>query len=127
MTFVSNPASGELVKGHAIVLAELGPCPYRGEIVRHPELFTGQWSKPRRAEHLVVRLAFMQELFSSWEVDTVTLYVVPPRAARYPRRVHLRSCQRRSPERSQRRTSAVGRRHKQPSCGARRYPSSGCS
>ncbi|HET6866787.1 MAG TPA: hypothetical protein VFH80_12790 [Solirubrobacteraceae bacterium] len=26
-TFVTNPASGELVKGHAIVLAELGLCP----------------------------------------------------------------------------------------------------
>lgn len=73
-SFVSNPASGELVKGHAIVLAELGLCPYRGKIVRHSELFTGDWSKVRRAEHLVARLAFGQELFSSWGVDTVTVY-----------------------------------------------------
>src|SRR5215204_1769049 len=35
-TFVSNPRSGELVKGHAIVLAELGLCSYRGKIVRDP-------------------------------------------------------------------------------------------
>jgi hypothetical protein len=73
-TFVSNPASGELVKGHAIVLAELGLCPFRGKIVRDPELFTGPWSTPRRAEHLVTRLAFVEELFSSWGVDTVTVY-----------------------------------------------------
>ncbi len=73
-TFVSNPASGELVKGHAIVLAELGLCPYRGKIVRDPELFTGAWSKPQRAEHLVTRLAFTQELLSSWGVDTLTVY-----------------------------------------------------
>lgn len=73
-TFVSNPASGELVKGHAIVLAELGLCPYRGKIVRHPELFTGHRSKARRAEHIIARLAFAQELFSSWDADTVTVY-----------------------------------------------------
>jgi len=72
--FVSNPAAGEIVKGHAIVLAELGLCPYRGKIVRHPELFTGDWSKARRAEHLVARLAFERELFSSRGVDTVTVY-----------------------------------------------------
>ncbi len=73
-TFVSNPASGELVKGHAIVLAELGLCRFRGKIVRDPELFTGQWSKLRRAEHLVTRLAVSAELFSRWGVDTVTVY-----------------------------------------------------
>jgi hypothetical protein len=73
-TFVSNPASGELVKGHAIVLAELGLCPYHGKIVRHPDLFAGHWSKARRAEHLIARLAFEQALFSIWGVDTVTVY-----------------------------------------------------
>lgn len=73
-TFVSNPASGELVKGHAIVFAELGLCPYRGKIVRNPQLFAGQWSQAQRAEHLVTRLAFAQEMFSSWGFDTVTVY-----------------------------------------------------
>ena len=73
-TFASNPGSGELVKGHAIVLAELGLCPYRGKMVRDPNLFTGPWSKARRAEHLVERLAFTQELWSNLGDDTVTLY-----------------------------------------------------
>ena len=40
--FVSNPASGELVKGHAIVLAELGLCRYRGKAVRDPRT----WQPP---------------------------------------------------------------------------------
>ncbi len=35
-TFVRNPRSGELIKGYAIVLAELGLCPYRGKVVRDP-------------------------------------------------------------------------------------------
>jgi hypothetical protein len=72
--FVSNPRSGELVKGHAIVLAELGLCPYRGKVVRDPSLFDGEWSKARRAEHLVVRLAFTQELWSLLGGAGVTLY-----------------------------------------------------
>lgn len=73
--FVSNPSSGELVKGHAIVLAELGLCPYRGKVVRDPDLFAGPWSKPRRAEHLIARLAFTWELWTLVVDDgTVTVY-----------------------------------------------------
>ena len=67
-TFVSNPRSGELVKGHAIVLAELGLCPYRGKIVRDPRLFDEPWSKARRAGHLVLRLAFAQALLGEEDV-----------------------------------------------------------
>jgi len=73
-TFVSNPHSGEFVKGHAIVLAELGLCPYRGKVVRYPEVFEGAGSKARRAEHLVARLAFSAELWSRRGEDSVTLY-----------------------------------------------------
>ncbi len=62
--FVSNPNAGELVKGHAIVLAELGLCPYAGKVVRDPHLFTGEWTKQRRAKHLLARLAFMRALWS---------------------------------------------------------------
>jgi hypothetical protein len=62
--FVSNPGSGEVVKGHAIVLAELGLCPYSGKVVRDPRTFAGEWAKERRAEHLLARLAFTQELWS---------------------------------------------------------------
>jgi hypothetical protein len=63
-TLVSNPRSGEHVKAHAIVLAELGLCPYRGKVVRDPRVLEGEWSRERRAEHLVARLAFAQAL---WE------------------------------------------------------------
>jgi hypothetical protein len=72
--FVSNPRSGEFVKGHAIVLAELGLAPYRGQVVRNPDLFRGASSKSRRVEHAIVRLAFTQELWASLGNETVTLY-----------------------------------------------------
>lgn len=72
--FASNPGAGELVKGHAIVLAELGLCPYRGKVVRDPSTFDGDRSRDRRAEHLVARLAFTQALWSLLGHETVTLY-----------------------------------------------------
>jgi hypothetical protein len=72
--FVSNPRAGELVKGHAIVLAELGLSPYRGKVVRDPWLFDGAWCKRRRAAHIVSRLAFVGELWWSWGYGPVTLY-----------------------------------------------------
>ena len=40
-SLASNPNAGEVVKGHAIVLAELGLCPYRGTVISDPEAFTG--------------------------------------------------------------------------------------
>jgi hypothetical protein len=73
-TFVSNPRSGEVVKGHAIVLAELGLCPYHGEVPRDTDLFEGQWSRSLRAEHLLWRLAFTQELLLALGVDELELY-----------------------------------------------------
>ncbi len=63
--FVSNPAAGEMVKGHAIVLAELGLCPFQGKIVRDPSVMRGEFSRERRAEHLLARLAFSGALWSS--------------------------------------------------------------
>jgi hypothetical protein len=62
--FVSNPDAGELVKGHAIVLAELGLCRYAGKAVRSPRLFTEAFTKQRRATHILTRLAFTQALWS---------------------------------------------------------------
>ena len=53
--YVSNPWAGERVKGHAIVLAELGLARYRGPIVRDPAIFDGAGSSAARAEHLIVR------------------------------------------------------------------------
>lgn len=70
--FVTNPRSGEFIKGHAIVLAELGLCPYRGKVVRDPNMFEGPLCKARRAEHLIARLAFTYELWS--REDSITLY-----------------------------------------------------
>ena len=61
--FASNPYSGEMVKGHRIVLAELGLVPFQGTIVRDPELFAGAWSRERRAEHIVRRLALVRSLY----------------------------------------------------------------
>jgi hypothetical protein len=73
-TFVSNPRSGEFVKGHAVVLAELGLCPYRGQVVRDPTVFAAENAKSRRAAHLVARLSFTQELWATLGYDTVPLY-----------------------------------------------------
>jgi nucleoside-diphosphate-sugar epimerase len=65
--FVSNPRSGELVKGHAIVLAELGLCAFEGKVVRGTDLFDGDWSRQRRAQHLIARMAVTRAL---WERAT---------------------------------------------------------
>jgi hypothetical protein len=71
---VSNPRSGELVKGHAIVLAELGLCPFVGNVIRDPALFAGDQSRARRAEHLIARIAFTQELWNNVIAQPLTLY-----------------------------------------------------
>lgn len=61
--FASNPASTELVKGHRMVLAEMGLCPFMGRIQRDPNLFSGAWSFERRSLHILTRMAFVQALF----------------------------------------------------------------
>ncbi|MDX6666457.1 MAG: hypothetical protein QOG68_2663, partial [Solirubrobacteraceae bacterium] len=66
--------AGELVKGHAIVAAELGLARYQGKAVRDERLFDGAWAKPRRAEHLLVRLALTGELWRRAGAGHVTLY-----------------------------------------------------
>jgi hypothetical protein len=73
-TMVSNPGSGELIKGHAIVLAELGLCRFEGTLVRDPSLFEEPWSRRRRAEHLIARMAFAQEVWNSDVGQPLTLY-----------------------------------------------------
>jgi hypothetical protein len=72
--FVSNPSSGELVKGHRIVVAELGLVPFEGTVVRTPSIFDGAWSRPRRAEHIVSRIGFVRSLFRRTGHRTVSLY-----------------------------------------------------
>jgi hypothetical protein len=71
---ISNPRSGEMVKGHAIVLAELGLCRYEGLVVRDPYLFDGVHSKQARAEHILWRMALAQEVWAL--ADAATVYRV---------------------------------------------------
>ncbi len=73
-SFVTNPRAGEIVKGHAIVLAELGLCRYRGKAPRDRDLFAGTWSRPRRADHLLWRLAFTHALWRLLGWREFTLY-----------------------------------------------------
>jgi hypothetical protein len=73
-TYVSNPASGEIVKGHAIVLAEMGLCPYSGPVVRDQALFAGDGAKPRRRRHILLRLAFLAELMAVLGSSDVELF-----------------------------------------------------
>lgn len=72
--FVSNPASGERVKGHRIVLAELGLVTYRGKIVRDPATFREPWSRSRRAEHILARLGFVHAVLAGSGRRRVLLY-----------------------------------------------------
>ena len=73
-SLVTNPRAGETVKGHAIVVAELGLSSYRGKAPRDPELFAGSWTRARRADHLLYRLAFTQELWQCLGRRELTLY-----------------------------------------------------
>jgi hypothetical protein len=72
--YVRNPHSGELVKGHRIVLAELGLVSFDGTHVRDPDLFGGSWNKHQRANHILRRLAFVRELFERLGHASVVLY-----------------------------------------------------
>ena len=72
-TFVSNPGA-ELIKGHRIVLAELGLVPYEGSIVRNSDLFDGRWARDRRSAHILNRLSFLRALFERIGHPNVTLY-----------------------------------------------------
>ena len=62
------------MKGHAIVVAELGLCRYRGKAPRDPDLFAGSWTRARRADHVLHRLAFTQELWLHLGRRELTLY-----------------------------------------------------
>jgi hypothetical protein len=72
--FASAPHSGEMVRGHRIVIAELGLVPYDGKIWRDPVIFEGSWSRECRANHIIVRMAFMHALFESLGIHEVELY-----------------------------------------------------
>jgi hypothetical protein len=72
--YVSNPHSGEFIKGHQIVLAELGFVPFQGKKIRDPELFNGASNKERRVQHILHRLAFIREMFEAFGIASVVLY-----------------------------------------------------
>jgi hypothetical protein len=72
--YVSNPHAGEMVKGHAIVLAEMGLCRYSGRIARNRELFAGDGTRERRRAHVLLRLAFLGELLALLGRASVELY-----------------------------------------------------
>jgi hypothetical protein len=73
-TWVSNPNSGETVKGHLIVMAEAGLAPFHGQIVRDPLTFAGPWSRERRTDHLLWRMAFLHALLSATGRCELELY-----------------------------------------------------
>ncbi len=54
--------------------AALGLCRYRGKAPRDPDLYAGSWTRARRAEHLLYRLAFTQELWLRRGRQELTLY-----------------------------------------------------
>jgi len=72
--YVSNPSSGDLVKGHAIVAAELGLAPYHGPILRDPDALRGELSPDRRAAHLLARLAYVSSAFQAAGHDHVVVH-----------------------------------------------------
>lgn len=63
--WVSNPLAGEMVKCHAIVLAELGLCPFEGKAIRDPAAMSGELSRELRSQHLVARLTFSGALWGA--------------------------------------------------------------
>ena len=73
-TYVSNPESGETVKGHLIVMAEMGIAPFHGRIVRDPETFARDWRRDRRADHVLWRMAFVHAMLAALRLEVLELY-----------------------------------------------------
>lgn len=72
--FVSNPVAGELVKAHAMVLAQLGLCPFEGTALRDPDALREPWPAALRRRHVISRLGFTRALWEAWGMGTATLY-----------------------------------------------------
>jgi hypothetical protein len=72
--YVSSPASGDLVRAHLIVLAELGLCPYRGKAVRDPASLEGRCSRAARRALIVARAGFVQALWGRADHPGLMLY-----------------------------------------------------
>ena len=86
-TFVSHPGSHEIVKGHAMALAELGLAGFYGTVVRDPATLAPPWDPERRREHILTRLAFVREIFALLGLGAPVLYrAVSAAGALEPRR-----------------------------------------
>ncbi len=72
--YASNPQAGEVVRGHAFMLARLGLVSYRGRALRDPASLSGAWSEQQRAAHIRARLAFVRAMFDLAQLDRVLLY-----------------------------------------------------
>jgi hypothetical protein len=72
--YVSSPASGDLVRAHLIVLAELGLCGYRGKAIRNPSSLDGTRSRQARQAHIIARAGFTQALWSRADHSGLMLY-----------------------------------------------------
>lgn len=85
--FASNPNAGEVVKGHRIVLAEMGLCPYEGHVLRNPATFENTGARLLRRTHIVTRLAFLRVMLIRLGLTTVPLFrtIYSDRALEGPR------------------------------------------
>ena len=72
--YVSSPGSGDLVRAHLIVLAELGLCGYRGKAIRDPASLDGRYSRDARRAHIIARAGFTQALWARADQDGLMLY-----------------------------------------------------
>ena len=72
--YVSSPGSGDLVRAHLIMLAELGLCGYRGKAIRDPASLEGPYSRDARRAHIIARAGFTQALWSRADHDGLMLY-----------------------------------------------------
>lgn len=67
--YVSNPWAGDLVLGHLTVLAELGLGTLTSRAIRDRDCFSGQWTRQRRADHIVARIGFVRALWARADGD----------------------------------------------------------
>jgi hypothetical protein len=73
-TYVSNPQSGDLIRAHLIVAAELGLCSYHGKPVRDAASLSGELGRQRRAAHIVARLGFVRALWRRADRPGLMIY-----------------------------------------------------
>ncbi len=71
---VRNPHSGEMIKAHRIVLAELGLAAFEGTVIRDETVLARMWSRQRRTDHIVQRFAFLRALFGLMDVGELLLF-----------------------------------------------------